>query len=192
MFDERESEKDELAPELALLERQLAGLVLMPARIDRDRLMFEAGRAAERSSRPSPNVHSFWPVATAMTTAACVVLGAMLIWRSDAATVAQSADELPSNRSTLAVAPTQNDLRETEKLVARGGMSIWGTRPVGGYLEKRYIALTRGVGHLQSEEQFESDPSDSGNLNGTPRPFTARELIHEFVPARELTGRLSS
>ena len=52
MFDEHEPAEFELAPDLAALERQLPRLTPAAPRIDRDRLMFEAGRRGR--GRPDP------------------------------------------------------------------------------------------------------------------------------------------
>jgi hypothetical protein len=46
MLDEQSSEEFQLPAELAALEKQLAGFTPAAARVDRDRLMFAAGRAA--------------------------------------------------------------------------------------------------------------------------------------------------
>ena len=56
MFGKREPERTELTPELAALERQLSALAITPPRIDRDKLMFEAGRAAASRPRWSINL----------------------------------------------------------------------------------------------------------------------------------------
>ena len=105
MFNQPEPGKFELAPELAALQRQLAQQLTPAApRVDRDQLMFDAGRAAERASqdgraiylagpswagRTGPNVRAtgsasarrFWPAATATMTAATILLSALLVWQ---------------------------------------------------------------------------------------------------------------
>ena len=61
MFDEHESAEFKLTPDLAAMERQLARLTPAAPRIDRDRLMFNAGREAViaaqrfRQTEPSPS-----------------------------------------------------------------------------------------------------------------------------------------
>jgi hypothetical protein len=93
MSDERETSKFPLTPELAALERHLANVELSPPRLDRDRLMFAAGRAAERTAvqceaagrlLKAAQVASvrqwLWPAATAVTTAASIMLAVMLFW----------------------------------------------------------------------------------------------------------------
>ena len=46
MFDKHQQDERELAADLAAVEKQLAGLTPAVPRVDRDRLMFAAGRAA--------------------------------------------------------------------------------------------------------------------------------------------------
>ena len=52
MFDEQEQNEPKLTAELAALESRLCGLRPATPQIDRDRLMFAAGRAAEQGPRP--------------------------------------------------------------------------------------------------------------------------------------------
>ncbi len=183
MFDRRESEKLELTPELAAIERQLVGLNLSPAQVDRDRLMFAAGRAAERAGSKERRARSrigwFWPAATATMTAATVMLAAMLVWRERAPS--------PSQQAAMPPAPVQADMpRETNAHhVDRWApyVDAWSMAPpvASGYLGVRYIALTRGVG--ASEPVFQ--PA-SGNGESTDRersqPATARSLLDELLP----------
>ena len=53
------------------LERALGELVVRPARVDRDRLMFEAGRQSQGSARMP---HWIWPASTACSSAAALLL----------------------------------------------------------------------------------------------------------------------
>jgi hypothetical protein len=186
MFEQNESEKIELTPELAALERQLAGLDVAPLHVDRDRLMFEAGRAAgiaERELAATPRVAGvprwFWPAAAAMMTAACFVLSTMLVWRGDAVSVAQS-EAKPQAVGLAGNASRSGDgASELAPMAGIESLQREYTRPSGGYLETRYIALTRGVGELRSENDGEfSIPS------GALRPAaTARELLRELAPS---------
>src|SRR5688500_8952861 len=95
MFGKREPERTELTPELAALERQLSALSLSPPRIDRDKLMVQAGRAAASRPRWSINLASppwgrsrIWPASTAAMPAASVLLATMLVLHHDSAQVA--------------------------------------------------------------------------------------------------------
>jgi hypothetical protein len=51
MFNEKQPLGAELTPELAALQAQLARLQPAPLTLDRDRLMFAAGRAAAESEK---------------------------------------------------------------------------------------------------------------------------------------------
>jgi hypothetical protein len=187
MFKRNESKNVELTPELAAFERQLAGLDVAPLRVDRDRLMFEAGRAAGQAERPVAATQRvagaprwFWPSAAAMMTAACVVLAAMLVWRDDAALVAQR-EAKPQAAHIPTIAESAGEESHTGEWHASSlRTSVWAARPTGGYLEKRHIALTRGVGELQLEDEVGS-PFQPRN---TARPATARELLRDLVPRR--------
>jgi hypothetical protein len=61
-------------PELTALERSLRGLAPDPGGLDRDTLLFRAGQAA------APR-RWLWPTATAVSTAAAIVLGGLLALR---------------------------------------------------------------------------------------------------------------
>jgi hypothetical protein len=183
MFDRKKSKNDELTPELTALEGRLAGLGVAPLHIDRDRLMFEAGRAAGRADRASAATLRvagaptwFWPSAAAMMTAACVVLSAMLIWRDDPAFVAQN-DAKPQAAEKL---KTEIGSAAVERPAVLPDVSKWVVQPAGGYLGKRYVALTRGVGEMRSD----SHGGVSLQTGDAARPVTARELLRELVPVR--------
>jgi hypothetical protein len=195
MFDKQESEKSPLTPELAALEQQLMDLELAPLRLDRDRLMFDAGRAAERSNHsPAATLRVagasrwFWPTAAAMMTAACVVLAAMLVWRDDGALVAQQQTKPQSEEPReIGIAtvdtPSRDELREVERLAVRSGTSIWSTRPTSGYLGMRHVALTRGVGQLSLDPSIIGENGNARNNGDSAKPATARELFQELVPS---------
>jgi hypothetical protein len=187
MFERNERQDSALTPELAALERQLAGLDVAPLHVDRDRLMFEAGRAAGHSERKLAATlrvagapRWFWPAAAAMSTAACLMLAAMLVWRGDAASVARRDAKTQAVGLAGNEARSGDGARESESIVGIESLQSGYTRPSGGYLETRYIALTRGVGELRSENDGEiSNPS------GASRPAaTARELLRELAPSR--------
>lgn len=66
-------EYEPLTPELQALEARLAGLA-PTAGIDRDKLMFEAGRAAVAGSQ-SAGRRAAWPIATLLAAAAALFIG---------------------------------------------------------------------------------------------------------------------
>jgi len=80
MHDEHEFEADALPAELAALERQLKQLTPTAPRVDRDQLMFAAGRSSRLAERSWASSW-FWPAATALTTAATIFLASMLVWQ---------------------------------------------------------------------------------------------------------------
>ena len=66
-------EHEPLTPDLQALEARLGGLAPTTG-IDRDRLMYEAGRAAT-ASRPSAGRRAAWPLATLLVAAAALFVG---------------------------------------------------------------------------------------------------------------------
>lgn len=204
MFDEHEPAEFELAPDLAAIERQLARLTPAAPRIDRDRLMFAAGQAAAGSTEPrrlgyiagpsragelSANLFRarawFWPAATATMTAATLLLATMLVWQRASQSIAVH-QPAPPQPATVATAPAAQSVDTTTAAapVARQSEDYgWPmvSRPTAGYLGLRYIALTRGVGELETHNRTASSDSDSsGNA-----PATQRELLRELLPAAD-------
>lgn len=189
MFGRQEPEERSLSPELESLERQLAGIDIAPLSVDRDRLMFEAGRASAISGfdaasrmRIAGAPRWFWPAATAAMTAACLLLGAILVWRSDGQLVAKEEakpQQLPvlAERSVAVNGAEQVPQSDTQPVVLE-----WTMPPMVGYLETRRIALTRGIRELQLEREFEPASADGNERT----PATARELMEELIPARTL------
>jgi hypothetical protein len=199
MFDEREPERIELSAELAALERQLTAMNPAAPRIDRDRLMFEAGRAAALAgSEPSPNPslqgrgatlaaslrvagarNWFWPAATAAMTAATVVLATMLVWQRHSWQVASVKD----NSSTAPTQIAQQSAAVAEETLPNADFrtASWPpfAEPSSGYLGVRNVALTRGLGALPTE--FRARGGDRSQRSRT-KPATARELLDEMAP----------
>jgi hypothetical protein len=202
MYDEQESREQELAPELAALERQLRGMALAPPRVDRDRLMFAAGQAAGVASRvesgrygwamydasgrplyitgPSWAAHRFWPAAAFTMTAAALLLATMLVWQNRRQPIVQQI--VPMQPAVVA----SNDLHEfpadrPDRLTTR---NQWQSIPSvsSGYLGIRYVALTRGVGALSSEFQS-SDNDDEAPPDNRANSTTPRGLLKELLPA---------
>jgi hypothetical protein len=185
MFDEQESDEFRLPAELAATERKLASLMIAPLRVDRDRLMFEAGRAAttrgeERGARSELTQRRwFWPAATAMMTAATVMLAAMLVrhsdWRGDEAKP-QAVDVAASTNNSVERSPT-NDVGNADGVAKYPAIWMWMDRTPPGYLGIRYVALTRGVDALAHE--FCEAREDAGESSP---PIDARQLLQELLP----------
>jgi hypothetical protein len=198
MYDKRESHEQELAPELAALEVQLRGITPAALRVDRDRLMFAAGKAAisadggqdgramyDRAGRPhdmvSPSwaARRFWPAATFAMTAATLLLATMLVWQRQAHPFASQGDALPpsmnqtSEQSLVAIAPSPGQLTRS----SFGSPTF--QQPSSGYLGIRYVALTRGVDAWEPSSQASAGDDDS--IDETPR--TQREMLEEVLPS---------
>ena len=153
MFNEQESNEFRLPADLAALAAQLTGLTAAAPRIDRDRLMFEAGQAAgSRSELRRANSElllrsRFWPMATAAMTAATVLLAATLAWQS------------PWVRGSVkpqvveVVAAVNIEAKDTNQFAAYPVTWLGNDRTPPGYLGIRYVALTRGVDALRANSQ---------------------------------------
>ncbi len=190
----------ELPAELAALERQLAHLSPAPLAINRDRLMFEAGRAAvearliaapdrdgrakciagpSRSGRAAHDSRNrFWPLATATMTAATLLLSAMLVRQSH-----RRPNESPTVHVLESPRPAVDVSTVGENVVAanfaQSPLSVWELSPRSGYLGIRNVALTFGLPAVD----FATGQTNGGNVDdGSPPPETARELLHQLLP----------
>jgi len=165
MYDEHESIEQSLPAELAALEKQLAAFAPMAPRVDRDRLMFAAGRASVGHSTGTSWAGSkFWPAATVLATAASILLATMLVWqRAESGSIA-----------TPQVAGKSN----AEPIVVQDASWRWSDRLPSGYLGVRHVALTRGVGALE----YELPAVDRGETELWSPPATAGQLRKEFLP----------
>jgi hypothetical protein len=201
MFDEQNEPEHELTSELAAVERQLRGLTPTTPQIDRDRLMFAAGRAAGECSRelvignvelsPGPSLQErgkeaatlrvagiwFWRTTAAMMTAATVLLATMLVWRNHSpATVEQ--ETKPQVVNVVLPASDNHDARMDEFT----NRQIRSAPPTtSGYLGARYVALTRGIGAMLELQPVSYD-MDSSPGDSRVTPTTARGLLHELQP----------
>jgi hypothetical protein len=83
MTDKHEKQPNqELSPDLQAFEAQLSSLQPTTGRLERDRLMFEAGKAATQAERikPTPSTARWaWPTVSAVMTVAAAVLLAVLV-----------------------------------------------------------------------------------------------------------------
>jgi hypothetical protein len=177
MSNEQEPGKFELALELVAVQNKLANLSPKAPRIDRDQLMFKAGRAAERAAQLAGDLrvagntgrdtYRFWPAATATMTAATILLAAMLFHERQPQSIAHDtkspATTIASSRGAASDLP----------FASRTSLSL----ATSGYLGIRNTALSRGVGALAT--QFDTDPSVSSPQT---KPATARDLRDELLP----------
>lgn len=184
MFGKREPERTELAPELKALEQQLAALTLAPPRIDRDKLMFEAGRASAQPAgpgyvaEPSRVGTRFWPAATYTMTAASLLFATMLVWQQHSQVVGPEIVAVPVNEH----AP---ETVQQPSVHFANSTSTWPeSKPNSGYLGIRYVAVTRGINAIAPE--YSSGGGSSSGLEGSA-PATARGLRDELLPRSKQT-----
>jgi hypothetical protein len=187
MSHQREPEEFELAAELMAIERQLAAIAPAALRIDRDQLMFAAGRAAERGQRGLAATQRvagggwFWPATAAMTTAASVVLAVMLWRQNEPIAVVQGAAKPQAADAAIANQDVAEQMPEVEGYPDWLHRANWAARPTQGYLEVRYIALTQGLGDLPADRSIGGESGDSHDKVPS-KPATARGLLLELLP----------
>lgn len=216
----RPGDEEHLPDELAALERRLASLTPPAPRVDRDRLMFEAGRASAEATRlgltyiagpsrsgdsyvagPSRSgdsragrlwSHRFWPAAAATMTAASIALAVLLIRQTSSpfSDEQRSPDFIVENTATATA-----DMQLAQIAESNG---YWPT------IVPAWIFPTQPVsGYLANRHSIltlgavamESDRhqlSAGDSPIGPSRPPTARELLDEFLPpsARDGDGQI--
>jgi len=197
MFDKREPSQFEIAADLKALEARLRQLSPKPAAIERDRLMFAAGRVAERAEIMAGRSHGDelvtpvtrsmhrqsrtawgWPTATAVMTAATLLLATTLAWRESERSHGPETASLPT---PVAVQKSERvNLRESDNEVEMASSVLVSHPAIGrGYFELRNIALTQGVNALPSIPSASAWPSSARDRMS---PVTARELLEELAP----------
>ena len=134
------------------LERALGELVVRPARLDRDRLMFEAGRQCQRSTRTR---HWIWPASTACSSAAALVLLVLYTLQGEPAT--------PGPRSIPPLAKSTVEKAEGDNRV---------DRPVTGATAER---LVQREASAESSPTTAAPPADMASLRLRFRPLGAPE-----------------
>ena len=184
MFDEREPAEPELTADLQAIEGQLARLTPVAARVDRDRLMFEAGKVAARPGWPGyiagPFWHggSVWPAIATLTTAASLLLSVSLVWQRHSFELALQERPQPTV-SVAQVAEQQPAVVLSTNTQPSLAMPEWMTlrQPAVGYLGIRYAALTRGVNAI------DTGPSNSGMVDPIGElDQTQRKMLDELLP----------
>ncbi len=190
MFDEQKPSEHELAPELIGLEQHLRSLTPAAPHIDRDRLMFAAGvAAATEPGRDGRAIYladqswtrrRIWPVATAMMTAATLLLATMLVWQNRSQSVARLTTN-PQPAIEVVSAPSTADGNQFNRVATR---AVWSTIPnaSSGYLGIRYIALTRDVDDFLPDFQSSGGNRDRSSDDDRTEPATAHNLLDEFLP----------
>lgn len=183
MSHEHEPERRELTPELAALEGRLAGLSLTALRVDRDKLMFAAGRAAALAERPTYIAEpsrlgtKFWPTATALATAASVALATMLILERR---VDQQTVSVPSPPRAVEAQPELTKPSPQPEFAWKPWQSS--EQPTTGYLGIRQVALTRGINAIDSTFSATSSSRDPGENSSASQ----RQILDELLPSNRI------
>ena len=187
MFDETEIGEFRLAAEAAALQQQLAKLDLAPPRLDRDALMFAAGRAAGLQQSTMPNIRHraawLWPAATAITTAASLLLAAMLVQQSQPRGAAQQA------ANPQAAVAERVEVAEVRRLRSDDAAMLSMPRATSGYLGLRHLALTQGVAALETERLMANGRGTGLDAPSRPAPANARDLFNELLHEGSLNTR---
>lgn len=181
-------DQDRLSAADQQVESLLQSLVPAAPAIDRDRLMFEAGWQAALASlerAPRTSAHRYgWPAATALATAASVMLAVMLVREpQQVESVAQTAQREEIETVEVDPAPPTPDAEALDepRLVRSPSPLPWPFRNVslGGdtYLAVRSAVLETGVSSLRSPE-----PTMSSSGETIRPPATMRNLMDEYLP----------
>ncbi len=181
MFDEREPAEPELTPDLQAIEGQLARLTPVAVRVDRDRLMFEAGKVAARPrwpgyiAEPSWLGERVWPAAAMLMTAASLLLAVSLVWQRHSFELALQELHRPAiapqiaseQRPAASPPPAAPDISTANWIALR--------QPTTGYLGVRFTALTRGVDAIDSNHL-------DGGTRGSERELerSQRDIMNDF------------
>ncbi len=128
---------------LAAVENALSSLTPTPTGVDRDRVMYLAGRAAaERSPDSRLRAYWLWPCATAASVLLAVTFATMWAGRGEPVVV---------YRDRPVAAPRQSQRRDAaieEKVESASPRKQWRT----DYLRLRRLVITQGVGAFPESE----------------------------------------
>ena len=165
-------------PEDQRLERALASLVLRPSRVDRDRLMFEAGR---QTSRSHGKPHWVWPVSSACSSTAALLF--LTLW------MVQS-QHLPSGPGTTQqVAEERIETPAVEKVAGEAAPASDSDRQlVQDVRPESALAATTGAVRMP-RPRFLGAPEESLLL---PRYLLLREMMLTTGWNRSMDGDTST
>ena len=114
-----------LPPELIGLEAQLAALRPREDRLDRERLMFEAGRASVECKRPTAVARWGWPASFAAMSSVAAALLAMLLLDSDRGGQSRGINEaIATSRSRPSEAGATSELADASHVPGGGHQSL--------------------------------------------------------------------
>lgn len=178
------------------VESLLASFVPAAPAVDRDRLMFEAGWQAALASlenlpaRQSKLSRYAWPAATALATAASVMLAVMLVRQPEQVeNVAQMAPREEVQEVTVDPAPPtpEPEAIDEARLVASPPALPWPFRSVSlagdNYLAVRSAVLETGLSALRP-----SEPTMTSSDDTVRPPVTMRSLMDEYLPTSRATS----
>ena len=170
------ADKEFLSEGLSDIEDALFSLVPKSSGIDRDRLLFLAGRAsASQFPHTTPRRIRLWQITSALSTTAAVVLGVMLAVRGQPEVIHEiQFVTRNTNESPEAVSPDRPLKIENQQTTpyspppSYGGSYLsfeneWS--PQQSYLRRRDIALNRGIDALTY-----LDPTPTGNSQRQTAP----------------------
>ena len=166
--------------EMTEFEKQLAALRPAESRVNRDRLMFEAGQdAAARAGKASASLPRwFWPSATAAMTVAAGFLGVLLaINAGPRATVETAVVQPPAPDSNVAAVPAK-DQSKIEAIDWSLEIDAMGASLASrNYLHARQIALAIGVDGLIAISSAERSTAP----RKAEKPVDYRSLLKEAL-----------
>lgn len=165
------------------LEEQLAALRPTESRLNRDRLMFEAGQAmAARASDASSRLPRwFWPSATAAMTLAAGLLSVLLaINAGPRETVETVVVQPPAPNSNAAAVPSRDDPGFKPVDWSLEIDAIHSSLATRNYLHVRRIALTKGVDALIAGPSADSEPVP----RKPAKPLDYRSMLQEALRLR--------
>jgi hypothetical protein len=190
------------ATEQAALEALLRRLQPSPPQLDRDQLMFAAGQASVdpryigRPPRSAFLTRRFWPAATALMTAASVVLAFLLVEERRAThdnNVVQSTHPAPQPITvTTAIAAADPPPLPIDANAVLFPWLVWPGlgEPASGYLATRNAALSQGLAAIDRmmpiSDRTDYQPPDR------QKPATAQELLQEYLPNSATSSDTSS
>jgi hypothetical protein len=154
---------------LLAVQSALAALRVKPPSMDRDRMMFLAGRASARPISPlarrageGPGVraaHWLWPLATTASLLIAAILGGMLLLGAK-----------PQTYDRVVYVPVDRPIESTVSETAPPVITVDSPEPPirGDYLALRRLVLTEGVDAMPM-------PAANGPASPEAKPFTPRD-----------------
>ena len=163
------SREERLDANLKSFEAQLASLIPRTDRLDRERLMFQAGRQTIRTSRVSPRV---WPAACGLSTTAALVMLVALLMQPEPQVVVKYV-EAPAKVDTQEPDPQQKETitPPESSLMATVGLDSSANRWRGKSLYWQRVERA-----LNSEPDWPAQPVSASETFRATAPVPYREL----------------